>query len=128
MQIQIVLDNPLSTWTNLDVLIGKIILQTSSPTPIMSILVKLEGESRSRIKALQPRVGRNGVEEYGTERSVMREESHKILYKTTVLFPDEETLNQVGTPRIAPFEPGLYEYPFVFKASAQAKRNCRAGV
>jgi hypothetical protein len=50
MNTSIVLDQPANaSLTNLDVVSGRVILRTSRPTDVESVLVKLEGESRSRL-------------------------------------------------------------------------------
>lgn len=81
MHVQIVLDPPQSTWTNLDTLHGHVHLRLFGPTPLTSIVVKLEGESKTRLRAPVTTTGSiPGAYDLGRdgERSVMREETHKV--------------------------------------------------
>lgn len=49
MLAQIVLDQAFSHYTNLDIISGKVIVKTQTSANISSIVVKLEGESRTRL-------------------------------------------------------------------------------
>lgn len=49
MFLQISLDNQQPHYTNLDYIAGKVILRLPSPVSVTSIVVKLEGESRTRL-------------------------------------------------------------------------------
>ncbi|KAM5441943.1 hypothetical protein MferCBS31731_003206, partial [Microsporum ferrugineum] len=49
MSVRIFLDRPHAYFTNLDYITGKAVLALSTETPITSIVVKLEGESRTRL-------------------------------------------------------------------------------
>jgi hypothetical protein len=51
MLVQIVLDKPHTHFTNLDVISGKVLLRVPSTSNISAIVVKLEGESRTRLIA-----------------------------------------------------------------------------
>jgi hypothetical protein len=51
MAVRIQLDEPHAHFTNLDFITGKAILSLGLDTPISFIVVKLEGESRSRLAA-----------------------------------------------------------------------------
>ena len=70
MQVQLALEQPHSVWTNLDVIRGKAILKLPSTASIISIVVKLEGESRTQL--LTP------VTRDSNERPTTREETHKV--------------------------------------------------
>jgi len=49
MIASIILDQTLSTFTNLDTLSGRIVIQATNSVTVSSINVKLEGESRTRL-------------------------------------------------------------------------------
>lgn len=49
MLAHIVLDQSFSHYTNLDTISGKVIVKSPSSANISSIVVKLEGESRTRL-------------------------------------------------------------------------------
>ena len=51
MLVSITLDQPNTHYTNLDVLSGRVYLRVPSPGSISSIIVKLEGEARTRLLA-----------------------------------------------------------------------------
>jgi hypothetical protein len=55
MIVSISLDQPHTHYTNLDVINGKVILKAPNPVTISSIVVKLEGEARTRLlSAVRP--------------------------------------------------------------------------
>ena len=54
MPVQIVLDHPNTIWTNLDQINGKVVLRLEGQSSITSIVVKLEGESRTKLLASSP--------------------------------------------------------------------------
>ena len=49
MSVQLQLDRPHAHFTNLDVVTGKVILKLVADEAVSSIVVKLEGESKSRL-------------------------------------------------------------------------------
>ena len=49
MSVQLQLDRPHAHFTNLDVVTGKVILKLVADETVSSIVVKLEGESKSRL-------------------------------------------------------------------------------
>ena len=51
MIVQILLDKPHTHFTNLDIITGKVFLRNPNPSNVSSIVVKLEGESRTRLFA-----------------------------------------------------------------------------
>lgn len=80
MHVQIAFESPQSTWTNLDVIRGKVLLRLFGPTPLSSIVVKLEGESKTRLQVPPrgtPQV-EGGWEDWGAEKALIREETHKV--------------------------------------------------
>lgn len=110
VQAQIILEEPQKTWTNLDVLRGRVRVVVHTPTPIASITVKLEGEARSKLKIFP---GSNG-DQLAYEKPIAREETHKILYRTLTVLPDPS--NPFSAARNFELLPvGTFEYPFSFK-------------
>jgi hypothetical protein len=74
MPVQILLDQPPTVWTNLDQIKGKVVLRLDSQSSITSIVVKLEGESKTKLVTqgaltAQPDLG---------ERPRAYEEFHKV--------------------------------------------------
>ena len=51
MAVRIALDKPHAYFTNLDFITGRIIFSTSTDESVSGIVVKLEGESRTRLAA-----------------------------------------------------------------------------
>jgi len=118
MLASIVLDKPPSTYTNLDFITGKVVVTSSSSVKVSSIVVKLEGESRSRL--MPPTTPQN-------ERPRPVLEFHKILYKVQMVFPPPEVMNErIAGPGGSTYTlpPGQHEYPFRFKVREHAIR-CR---
>lgn len=72
MSVRIHLDRPHAHFTNLDFITGRVILVLATDTPISSVVVKLEGESRTRLAAPKyPNSDRN-------EKKRTEVESHKV--------------------------------------------------
>lgn len=76
MHVTLVLDSPHVHYTNLDVISGKAVLRVTASGTVSSIIVKLEGESSTRLE--QPSVGNENyrtplevhkVQPYGTLRA-----------------------------------------------------------
>jgi len=76
MPVQIVLDHPNTIWTNFDQINGKVVLKLDSQSSISSIVVKLEGESRTKLLAPAP----TDFE----RRPRPQEEFHKVSYGTSM--------------------------------------------
>ncbi|PGG98487.1 hypothetical protein AJ79_08859 [Helicocarpus griseus UAMH5409] len=109
MSVRIHLDRPHAHFTNLDYITGKVILQLTSDTPINFVVVKLEGESRTRLAA--PKYPNSGNDKKRTEVEV-----HKLLYKVLHLFPTEDVADlAAGVNASYTLPPGPHEYPFQFK-------------
>lgn len=51
MLVSISLEHPHTHYTNLDVIQGKVFLKVPNPSNVSSIIVKLEGEARTRLLA-----------------------------------------------------------------------------
>ncbi|KAI4748142.1 hypothetical protein E4T50_01549 [Aureobasidium sp. EXF-12298] len=112
MLASIILDQSFPHYTNLDYISGKVFVRTQTATTVSSIVVKLEGESRTRL--LAPPNPSN-------DRQKPQLEFHKILYKTLAVFPPPEVAGQQGgsnslSGKTAYTLPaGQHEYPFRFK-------------
>lgn len=111
MNVSIALQHPHEHYTNLDIIQGKVVLRVPNPTNISSIIVKLEGESKTRLlAAIHP-------SRPDKQRPVL--EVHKFLYRTNTLFPTNVRPEELAANPKASFaiNNGTYEYPFSFKAS-----------
>ena len=114
MIVQIHLDHPHEHYTNLDLIKGKVVLRVPNPTNVSSIVVKLEGESRTRLMAaVRP-------DRPDKQRPVL--EVHKFLYKTQVLAPANTSMADLAAnPKATfPLNAGNFEYPFQFKVSGRS--------
>ena len=109
MIVNIVLEHPHEHYTNLDLIQGKVLLRVPNPANISSIIVKLEGEARTRLLApIHP-------SRPDKQRPVL--EVHKFLYNTQVLFPPNTRQEDLAQNPKAVFaiNTGSFEYPFQFK-------------
>ncbi|ESZ94463.1 hypothetical protein SBOR_5181 [Sclerotinia borealis F-4128] len=107
------LDNPHTFYTNLDFISGRVILNLTSDEAISKIVVKLEGESKTRLSK-PPSVlytqGPNPPALYTRrDRQEICEENHKVLYKVAEVFPNKAILNSYT------LRAGQHEYPFRIK-------------
>ncbi|KAF2470922.1 arrestin [Lindgomyces ingoldianus] len=109
MLVSISLEHPHSAYTNLDVVQGKIYLRVPNPSNVSNIVVKLEGESRTRLLA--------AVRPDRPDRQKPVLEVHKILYKTQVVWPANQLPEEaVANPKATyTLNAGQFEYPFQFK-------------
>ncbi|EMD59769.1 hypothetical protein GGP41_008456 [Bipolaris sorokiniana] len=107
MIVNIVLEHPHDHYTNLDVIQGKVSLRVPNPTNLSSIIVKLEGESRTRL--LAP-VHPNRPDK---QRPVL--EIHKFLYQTLLVWPTNVRPEDINPKSAFTINAGSYEYPFQFK-------------
>ncbi|KAH7138644.1 arrestin [Dendryphion nanum] len=109
MHVSIALEHPHTHYTNLDVISGKVLLRVPNPANVSSIVVKLEGEARTRLLA--------AVRPDRPDRQKPVLEVHKILYKQLVVWPanvrPEELL--AGSKATYTLNAGQYEYPFQYK-------------
>lgn len=110
MQASVILDQPGNvSFTNLDTISGRIVVRSAKSADVSSIVVKLEGESRSRLMSPP---GQNG------ERAKPQVEYHKILYRVQTVFPPsevQETRAHVAGKASYTLSQGQHEYPFSFK-------------
>lgn len=76
MSVSIILDTPHAHVTNLDFITGKVILNFPSNESISLIVVKLEGESMSRVDVGLQQVHEQGIGQRG--RNFAEVEVHKV--------------------------------------------------
>ncbi|KAF2494223.1 arrestin [Lophium mytilinum] len=107
MIVQIRLDKPHAHFTNLDVISGRVLLRVPNTTNVSAIVVKLEGESRTRLLAPTRPDRQNQA------RPVL--EVHKILYKTQAVWPSQNLQDPAWQQKSFTINAGQYEYPFQFK-------------
>ncbi|EWC45797.1 hypothetical protein DRE_05134 [Drechslerella stenobrocha 248] len=109
MSLCIHLDKPAGhAYTNLDILSGHVSLDLTSDETISSIVVKLEGLVRTRLK--EPK--RND-EDRDSKR--WETELHKVLYLTKTVFPADEVQKQTTSTAGFKLKKGEYKYPFQFR-------------
>lgn len=107
MLVRIHLDHPHEHYTNLDLIGGRVLLRVPNPTNVSSIIVKLEGEARTRLMApVRP-------DRPDKQRPVL--EVHKFLYRTQLLWPQNVRLEELNPKAAFAINAGNYEYPFQFK-------------
>lgn len=94
-------------FTNLDEVSGRVVVRCTKSADVSSIVVKLEGESRTRL--MSPGGGPNN------ERPRPQLEYHKILYRMQMVFPPPDVLEGRGSKAAYTLPPGSHEYPFKFK-------------
>ncbi|KAF1988542.1 hypothetical protein K402DRAFT_391761 [Aulographum hederae CBS 113979] len=107
INVKIFLDTPHAHFTNLDEISGRVSLKVSTATNVSSVVVKLEGESRTRLLA--------PPDEFGRERPRPVVEVHKLLYKVVVVWPPQQLQDEVLNQRNYTLPVGAHEYPFKFK-------------
>ncbi|KAK2736420.1 hypothetical protein FQN57_000753 [Myotisia sp. PD_48] len=89
MAVRIQLDKPLALFTNLDYISGKVILTLPVDTGISSIVVKLEGESRTRLAA-------NKYPNSERDKKRTEVETHKFPFNNDCLNNHLANLNMGG--------------------------------
>ncbi|KAI9825028.1 MAG: hypothetical protein M1826_007106 [Phylliscum demangeonii] len=110
MSARIQLDRPHAHFTNLDYISGQVVLNLSSDEAISSILVKLEGESKTRLARPKTAYAEGQNSSKKTELEV-----HKILYKVEEVFPSGEIKKQTSSTAGYTLPGGQHVYPFRFK-------------
>ncbi|RKF58315.1 putative e set [Golovinomyces cichoracearum] len=107
MSVRIDIDNPRAVRTNYDNISGRILIFVKTDVKISTILVKLEGESRTQLaRSSNGHVSRGGL--------VI--ETHKILYQVQQVFPDRSP-SSCSTSNI--LQAGKHEFIFSFKIPLQ---------
>lgn len=93
------------TFTNFDVIRGKVKLTTTTPLSLSCIQVKLEGVAKTQFLIRNPR--KNNLER-------LYRDMHKILFDSAVVFPPEN-VRLVSRGKEFTLTPGSYSYDFSFK-------------
>lgn len=139
MIVQVFLDKTRGCYTNLDVVSGKVVLRVPNTSTVTSVVVKLEGESKTRLVG----VPYNPSSPYYTGREKRQQERpllevHKVcmqasrkrrtgssetdhgqvLYKTQVVWPPAQVQLEVGHKGGFTLNSGQYEWPFEFKVGS----------
>ncbi|KAK6539563.1 hypothetical protein TWF694_009774 [Orbilia ellipsospora] len=109
MSLCIHLDKPAGhAYTNLDILSGHVSLDLQSDETISSIIVKLEGIVRTRLR--EPKKYEDDRESKKWETEI-----HKVLYLTQTVFPADEVQKQSTSAAGFKLKKGEYKYPFQFR-------------
>jgi Arrestin (or S-antigen), N-terminal domain len=124
MSVLIKLDDNKGSYTNLDSISGRILLNLGHDESVSAVVVKLEGESRSAIERAQGSghhptnslVTKND-QRAGFQRQGIATEKHKILYEVSQVFPNQNSTAKGGntTDPVYTLRAGQHEYPFKFK-------------
>lgn len=96
------------TFTNYDIISGKVTLTVTNAITLNYIQVKLEGVSKTELSIPREPKGRK------ERRDKVLEDVHKLLYDTMIVFPPEN-IRQVSNAKEFTLTPGNYTYPFQFK-------------
>lgn len=95
------------TFTNYDVISGKVYLKVRSEITLSFIEVKLEGISKTVIEVPKATNKKN------RKKTELHAEVHKLLYDTTIVFPPKD-VRKVSSSKEFTLIPGDYTYPFQF--------------
>lgn len=79
MSVKVILDRPFGHFTNLDFITGRAVLTLAVDTPVSSIAVKLEGESRTRL------VGQRYPHSERSDKKRSEVEVHKVQDASVLL-------------------------------------------
>ena len=99
------------TFTNHDIIRGKVTLVVTKAITLNWIQVKLEGISSTQLNI--PRVQNNGKRDKDRKDKIIRDQ-HKVLYDTQIVFPPDN-VRQVSQAKDFTLAPGNYSYAFEFK-------------
>ncbi|EPQ64167.1 Bgt-1803 [Blumeria graminis f. sp. tritici] len=108
MSARIQLDGDKNTYTSFDCISGKIIVFLSNDEDISAIVVKLEGESFSKL--LRPSNAHNSN---NGRRDSIATEVHKVLYQVHQVFPRLHSESSRSASKI--LQAGKHEFPFQFQ-------------
>ncbi|RDA88367.1 hypothetical protein CP532_5649, partial [Ophiocordyceps camponoti-leonardi (nom. inval.)] len=118
MSLRITIDQRPEFYTNLDHVVGRVVLSLNRAEQVGSIVVKLEGESITAHQVPNPfELDANGHPPPampGPPGSVVVE-NHKILYRIQQVFPDDYHSSSSNPYGAFPLQPGEHEFPFKFK-------------
>ena len=104
MSLRIHLDGPSATYTNLDIVTGRVILNLPAQASFSSIIVKLEGESRTRLQGIRPGAYSDGQQGKPTTETEFHRVSmclddkillapHVVLTRHIVIIHDSDRLS-----------------------------------
>ncbi|KAI5965121.1 hypothetical protein KGF57_000914 [Candida theae] len=99
------------TFTNHDIIRGKVTLVVTKAITLNWIQVKLEGISSTQLNI--PRTQSNGKRDKDRKDKIIRDQ-HKVLYDTQIVFPPDN-VRQVSQAKDFTLAPGNYSYAFEFK-------------
>ncbi|CCG24999.1 hypothetical protein CORT_0G03220 [Candida orthopsilosis Co 90-125] len=99
------------TFTNHDIIRGKVTLVVTKAITLNWIQVKLEGISSTQLNI--PRQQSNGKRDKDRKDKIIRDQ-HKVLYDTQIVFPPDN-VRQVSQAKDFTLAPGNYSYAFEFK-------------
>ncbi|KAI5843975.1 hypothetical protein DFP73DRAFT_478350 [Morchella snyderi] len=103
--VRIELDNRGGTFTCLDYVTGRVIMNINTEETISAITVKMEGISRTRL--IPPR------SEDGRDSKRAEIEIHRLLYLVETVFPSAEIRENTSASHTGyTLKAGQYEYPF----------------
>ncbi|KAI9825674.1 MAG: hypothetical protein M1832_001018 [Thelocarpon impressellum] len=117
MPVRIQLDKPHAHFTSLDTITGRVILNLTTNETVSSVVVKLEGESRTRLSGPKapPATSVSRPGELGGRNDRTELEVHKLLYNVSEVFPSAEMKQQTASNAGYTMRAGQYEYPFQFR-------------
>ncbi|KAK1756821.1 hypothetical protein QBC47DRAFT_377726 [Echria macrotheca] len=112
MSVRIALEKQSEFYTNLDVVRGHVVISLDRNEPIGAVVVKLEGECKTAL-GMPPDGSGTGISqrELGPSDDILTE-NHKILYKVSQVFPDE---NRAMLPGPFILAAGQHRFPFQFR-------------
>ncbi|SZF02594.1 unnamed protein product [Blumeria hordei] len=112
MSARIQLDGYKNTYTNFDCISGKVIVFLSHDEDISAIVLKLEGESFSKlIRSSNAYNSNNG------RKDSIATEVHKVLYQVHQVFPRLHSDSSRSTSRN--LQAGKHEFPFQFQIPSE---------
>ncbi|CAK4033288.1 Hypothetical predicted protein [Lecanosticta acicola] len=107
LQATVILDQPGNVaFTSLDQISGRAMVRCAKAVDVSNVVVKLEGESRTRLMSPP---GADG------QRPKPQVEYHKILYKVQMVFPPPDVASRSTASAKYTIPQGQHEYPFSFK-------------
>ncbi|KAM9914707.1 hypothetical protein OXX69_000377 [Metschnikowia pulcherrima] len=121
VQIEIDRSRTGGTFTNHDIISGVVKLTTTSALTLAYIQVKLEGVAETQLvipagerQDMYGNGRRNRRNDKRDRKDKFRQDTHKILYDSTIVFPPEN-VRSVSQAKDFTLTPGTYTYGFQFK-------------
>jgi hypothetical protein len=130
MAVRIQLDKQYAHYTNLDFLTGRVFFTILTDETISAIVVKLEGECRTRLAGPRNSHSSERQDKKKTELEVHKVSEYlpgmvkkdsrsnvlfQLLYKVATVFPTPELQQSASKGSSFTLQAGNYEYPFRFK-------------